>query len=290
MTAVKRFKNADGKMMYLMFCGIISFIILSQFSYPLHRPYATSLLMLMFAVILTGRETKKEIRIPKWLNLLILLISLFVVRVQFARAVGNYHISSALHDQAINRFPKMLQDLRKAENDYYSIDNTGTPINWYKGFAHYYTGSDSSLYYFKLAEDQNPFHLQILSDIGASYENLGDHAKAMAYFNKVISITPLFPSAHLNLAIAQYNLGSLDSALMNINQSHVGSEYERKVLITILSSTAKQISDTISDKNLKGCLDRFSQIDSILIKSNKLALKDKLQFRQLLLKKCSEMN
>jgi O-antigen ligase len=283
--AAKRFREEDGQTIYFMFCGVISFFILALFSYPMHRPYAVALLMLMFFLIL-NKGSERLFEVPKWGSALLLLLSLFMVRVQFARALGNYHMNSALHEQAINRFPKMLKELRLAENDYYQIDNTGTPINWYKGFAHYYTGSDSAIYYFKLAEDQNPYHLQILSDLGASYENHGEHAKAITYFNKVVAITPLFPSAHLNLAIAQYNLGALDSALAQINSSKVGSEYEQKVLITILSSYAKQMSDSASDIVIKQCLAQISMVDSTLLKINKLALRDNLYFRQVLLNEC----
>ncbi len=241
LVARKNFKDPEnGKILYLMFSGIVCILILSFFGYPLHRPFTVSLLILMFGIILSLNKDVKVVNLTRLPVLIVLVLSLINFRVLIARESGAAHMSKALHEQSKGRFPNMLKELRMIDTEYYSIDNTGTPVNWYKGFAHHYSGMDSSLYYFELAEHQNPFHIQVLSDIGASFENNGEHEKAIEYFLRVLKITPGFDDARLNLAVAYFNSGKVEDALRNINLVRRNSDYKDKVLEAILNSNQRK--------------------------------------------------
>src|SRR5204862_1478719 len=72
--------------------------------------------------------------------------------------------------------------------------------------------------YFIQAGDINPYHIQVLSDIGASYENEGNHALAEQYLMRALNITPLFPYAVENLATVYYNKGDIERAYAIIHR------------------------------------------------------------------------
>lgn len=285
--AVKQFKGHDGRLAFLMFCGVICFIILSSFGYPAHRPYSLVLLMMTVAAILNNTQVNKSFSVSKFILIAVLAFSLVTLKFLFERTSGAYHMYRALQNQSKGYFPMMLKELNLADNNYYSIDNTGTPLNWYKGFAHFYSGSDSSLYYFKLAEFQNPFHVQVLSDLGASYENEGDHLKAIAYFKRVLAITPRYKEARLNLAVAQFNSTKFEDALATINLMHVESEYEQKVRDAILVSFVKDLSMKSTNEKQKKCLDQLSENKLQLLKLNDECLKKNVYFRIYFLNFCN---
>lgn len=277
--AVKQFKEKDGRIAFLMFSGVLCFLILSSFGYPGHRPYSLVLLMLMFAVIINNSQVNKLISVSKLILISVLAFSLLTFKFLIERTSGAYHTYRALYDQSKGYWPTMLKELNLAQNNYYTIDNTGTPLNWYKGFAHFYSGSDSSLYYFQLAESQNPFHIQVLSDLGASYENIGEHLKAIAYFKRVLGITPRYKEARLNLAVAQFNSNKFEDALSTINLMNVESEYEQKVRYAILVSYVKDLSAKSTNEKEKKCLDELSENKTQLLKLNDECIKKNVYFR-----------
>lgn len=266
-TAGRNFrKNRDGTF-YLFFCGILSFLLLSFFGYPAHRPYSVFLLVLMLALIFDGDKKQGT----RWPVFLVLGISLFIFRFLIIRSSAALHVSNALTEQSKGRFGKMLKELNYFEVDRYPVDNTGTPINWYKGFAHFYLGSiDSSLYYFQKAEKQNPYHVQVLSDIGASYENKAEHEIALAYLDKALKIIPRFKEAKMNYAIAKFNLGEIDTAAEKINQVLIneGDRNETMILQTIFSSYVNKQIGQLTDSTYSKCLKELSENQSKLIKFN----------------------
>ncbi len=256
----KKLRSENGKSVFFMLCGIFCFLILSFLGYPLHRPYAFFLVTLMLVVILKDTNESKSFSVSRLLILIFLFINIFSLRVLLARQSGSFHMNNALSFQSRGRFENMLKEVRLAENDYYQLDNTATPLNWYKGFANYYIGTDSSLYYFELAEKINPYHVQVLSDIGASLENKGEHEKAISYLNRAIAITPRFKQARLNLAIAYFNTDKIDNAFASINTIIITGEnvYELKVLQTILSAYVMRKAEHSNDLQVKQCLTELS--------------------------------
>ena len=283
-----KIRSENGKPVFFMLCGIFCFLILSFLGYPLHRPYAFFLVTIMLVVVLQESKESKSVSVSRILILIFLLVNIFSLRVLLARQSGSLHINNALSFQSRGRFENMLKEVRLAENDYYQLDNTVTPLNWYKGFAHYYMGTDSSLYYFELAEKLNPYHVQVLSDIGASLENKGEHEKAISYLNRAIAITPRFKQARLNLAIAYFNTDKIDDAFASINQITITGEnaYELKVLQTILTSHVMRKAERSKDLQEKQCLTELILDKKKLVKLFEEGFDQKGVFDSLLTKYC----
>ncbi len=269
------------KTAFLMLTGLIFMAILSFFGYPFHRPFTSVLCMLLCLFILEfsnrSFKQKKLTGLPP--VILLLLLSIVSLNVSAHRLSGEYYMTKALQNQSNGNFGGMLRMLRKAENKYYELDNSSTPLDWYKGFAMFYSGNDSALYYYQQAELKNPYHVQTLSDIGALLENQGKHEEAITYFNRVISFVPKYYQAHYNLAVAYFNSGKPADALREINaRTNIGNEYQN-TLDVILARNA-----TIAADSCGGSSSDVSLLsDKLLLrKINTLAIENKLGFGNLL--------
>ncbi|TAH42307.1 MAG: hypothetical protein EYC69_05955 [Bacteroidetes bacterium] len=286
--AWKKRKTETGKINIIFITSILGFLIMALFGYPYHRPLSITLLILIFASVLSTGESKGS----KWPVYFALLLSIVFLRFLLIKYSNTEHMANALLLQSKGRFEPMLKELRQIDIKHYSIDGTGTPINWYIGFANFYSGGDSALHYFMEAEKQNPYHVQILSDIGASYENLGNHHKALEYLNRAIAITPRFREARLNCSIAYFNMGELEKALENINVISINpsSENECVILQTIFSKYVIQESNFKQNSVYLQCLNRLTQNNAELLKLNIECSKNNLNFIALLNSHCGNLN
>jgi tetratricopeptide (TPR) repeat protein len=180
----------------------------------------------------------------------------------------------------------MLTSVNAAEDTYFKIDLTGTPLDWYRGFAMNYMGSDSALYYFRLAETQNPYHVQVISDIGATLENKGKHEEAISYLKRALNIIPRYREAHYNLAIAYYNTKRPADALTEINQSYAVSDEYRIALEAILVMNAESLRDSLPMNESKIQLEKFISDIKVLKDIHKISMDRNLSFTRLLKDSC----
>lgn len=198
-----------------LIAGIFAFLLLCCFSYPLHRPFSTVLFSFMLVALTASEETEENTTFKNkvWLffsGMIIPAISLVIIYHQIA---GEYHMCKAINHQRYGRMDKMEKEIELAENDFYKVDDRGTPLNWYRGFALFHSGKPEEAWpFFLAAEKQNPYHIQVLSDIGAMYENKGDHENASVYFKKALNIVPLHNESQYNLAVSLFNSGKIKEA------------------------------------------------------------------------------
>jgi len=187
----------------------------------------------------------------------IICLSIYSLYVFAERAKGEYSMYKAFKEQARGRFQRMYAEVNRAENTYFELDLTATPLDWYRGFALNYLGSDSALYYFKKAELKNPFHIQLLSDIGATLENHQQHEDAIQYLQRALKIIPVFPEAHYNLAIAYYNTNKFPSALNEIDQVVLLTEDYQRSVDAIIRKNAELLYDSLKQDNQKERLNYY---------------------------------
>jgi O-antigen ligase len=278
--------HRDRKIVLVMAVSLIAFFIMSAFGYPMHRPYTVFLLMLVCLFITEVTKSKNPDRqissaiIPA----VLLVISLMSLNVFINRLTGEFFMDKALNYQAKGNFSGMLRMVRKAENRYFTLDPSSTPLDWYKGFSMYYSGNDSAYYYFQRSETINPYHVQTLSDIGALLENQGRHKEAIEYFNRITAIIPGYYEAHFNLAVAYYNLNQYEKALHHINVKPGIDETYLNTLDAILNVNGKMIADSC-DKY--GNANRIFSDKNLLREINRLARINKSGFRDVL---CDSMS
>lgn len=216
-----QFKKAVGTqdkiLSICMGAGIIFFIVISFFGFPLYRSYTPLLFALTLSVILSIR-LKQEDQPAGFQNAFpvfapVALFGLFSLYATYQRYEGEKYMAMALNEQSRSHFERMNKLVSAADNFFFPVDLTSTPLSWYKGFSFFYSQQvDSALIYFHQAELQSPYHLQVLNDLGACYENKGEHEKALGYFDKALKITPMYEQTMLNKIVSLYNSGRIEEA------------------------------------------------------------------------------
>lgn len=75
---------------------------------------------------------------------------------------------------------------------------------------------------FETLAEKNPNNAQIFNDLAATYNNMGEHERALAAVNhiiKEIKDKSAFAAAYYNAGVARESLGEFDKALINYNKA-----------------------------------------------------------------------
>ncbi len=187
--------------------SLLAFFLLCNLSYPAHRVFSATLAGIHIALLLPVGQHNHRSRfgISRWIYGILLVVSLCLLRFGYLRMRSDSRLSAGLSMQAAGNFQGMLRALSGCDKTVYPLDHTGTPVSWYQGFAHFYSGrSDSALWYFRDAEKRNPFHVQILSDMGACYLNAGQPDSGEVYIARALQIIPDYQEALFNYSVIAY--------------------------------------------------------------------------------------
>lgn len=260
--AVKIIKSSPNKedkwLALLMLFGITGFMIISFFSFTKERIFPMILVMTMIAVLLSKYNSLFPFRssVPKnifrTIIVFFILISCVSIVLGCKRIIGEIHLRKALQAQQEHNWKKMIQEIDKSYSYFFPIDFTSTPPYWYRGFANYYSKNlDNAFEDFKKAEKVNPYHIQLLNDIGTCYELKGDHSNAIKYYQRALNIHATFHDALLNLCAAYFNSGQIEEASNMIDSGKVKN---RDFLIAVLSAKANKISSSQENLPVKNYL------------------------------------
>ncbi len=206
-------------LMLLMLAGVSAFSVDALFAYPASLFYPFILFILMLGIINstyvklfhqpTNTPSNNTVSFY-WGAFILSLFSFFIIAKRFN---GEGHLFKVLVAQHRTKWQEMISESLKAESWFYSVDNSGTPLKWYEGLGFFYQGDlNTAAEQFRLAEAHNPYHIQLLNDIGSGYEKQGDHFTAIQYFNRALSINNYYPDALLNASAAFYNMNLPDSS------------------------------------------------------------------------------
>ena len=236
-------------------CAIISFCVLSCFAFPRSKMVPMILLMLFFATISSlSIRNSPIIRIPRFLMLCLVCISAFSVYAIGIHLNGEVHLARGLVAQSSHDLQRMSREMKKAENYFFPLDGTNTPIEWYKGMSAFYMNDPvTAKEYFLRAEKINPYHMRLLNDLGTCYEQTGDRIAALDFYKRALNLTPEFVESLLNISATYYNLKQYDSAYAYIERasqlekSYVDLKNYQTYLNAILLARLQSIKNSVSD-------------------------------------------
>jgi O-antigen ligase/lipoprotein NlpI len=252
--------SASEKLFYLLiFSGIISFCVISLFSFPKERiEQNTFLIFIIVPVVLKYHKIKgvnqKKKSSDSGITLLVSL--LFFITICFSLFLGTERIKSDVHVlkalSAKNKanWREVINQVNKAKSPYYTMDPMSTPLLWYRGTANFNLGNQNEAFKdFKSAYEINPYHIHILNNLGTCYELNKDHNAAIEYFNKALAINPTLEDAILNLSAAYFNSGKIDSAYQTIRKCDIHTTNERyktsvPVIVTAKFQLIKRLTET----------------------------------------------
>lgn len=283
---IRNAKNSKQKMLlFFSIAAIISFMLLSLFSYPKERFFTMMMLLVIGALIISSESKEKsEIHIKTKSVLLMCLIMLSAISIiHFMRYRSEVYLFKAMQQQKKSYFRSMQNDLIKAESVFHIVDLSGTPLSWHSGQSYYYQGNHKLAFNKYLqASLENPYHMQVLNDLGALYEEQGNHSAALSYFNRVFDINPDFPDTKMNMVAYYFNTGHVEKAydVLNKHRYKHSPKWKDNMKIVLLAKAEKFVQ-TNQDTALADLLNKkLSKNKNFLLTMLAEAQKDSIRFEE----------
>ena len=226
----KNRKEEDGIFYSLLFSGFLGFGFISFLDFPLERFSHNIIFFTLASFIIAGKIKATKTKIPTGFKFLLIAVSCFCVYVASIRYQGEIHAANAIHYKSKGNWNYVIKAIDKAYNPtYYEMENTSTPLLWYRGVAYFNQQKyDLALKDFQAAYEVNPYHVHVLNNLATSYEMRGNHKKAKEFYVKVFDVCPTFKETRVNLAAILYNEKKYVEALDVILQSKVDPYWKRK--------------------------------------------------------------
>jgi len=285
-------QNLNSKRIcYLMFMGLISYVLCSSFSFPKERIEHLILLTFIIAPIIIEYN---QIKTTKAVNPQLItaglpilgLVLVLSIAVGIKRINAEYHVSQALQSREKGDWNAMIEHCSLAESAFYRMDPASTPISWYTGLANYNVGKQEEAFLqFQNAYEIHPYHIHVLNNLGTSYEILGNHQQAINYYTKAVKISPYFEEALLNLSVVSYKQGNKDEAYEYIRKVDVKStnpKFRSIVNIMIIPAT-EQMIQTVEEQVLKMTIARILNSDEWMYDIHSKSVENDRTFRKQLL-------
>ncbi|CAM3493522.1 O-antigen ligase [Flavobacterium longum] len=279
---IKRAGNKDEKWLSVsLFSGVVGFVFIAFFDFPMERIEHLVLLMLLFALIVHRYETigGNSLAVPVGKTALVFFVvcsacfSLYVAGTRFVAEKNVYKLQAARRDGYSQEALKFATD---AESSLYQIDSKTIPMQWYKGVAEFsirqYAESQAS---FENAYRLTPYNIHAMNNLASCYEVNGSRKKAIALYGKALRISPLFEEARLNLAAVYFNDKQFEKAFETIDSCATTSKDPKykMFLPPILKAKAALLAEKLSavSPDKKGTilnLPDYSQIYFVSKKNN----------------------
>lgn len=259
----KNRNKEDGVFYSLLFSTFLGFGFISLFDFPLERFSHMIIFCVLASFVIAARVKDTNIKTPGWFKILLIMISFFSVYVASIRYTGEMHATNAINFKEKGRWNYVVKAIDKAYNkDYYEMENTSTPLLWYRGVAYFNQKRyDLAFQDFKASYGVNPYHVHVLNNLATSYQIKGDSKKAKQYYQEVFKVNHTFKEARVNLAAILFNEKRYEQALDVILQSEDWGYWHRKnenfqdnydlYLKTIVNSWTNSIYDNANGKQRK---------------------------------------
>lgn len=260
-------ENKHEKLFYfLALYAYTGYLIYSCLSFPKERIEHQIILAFIFSIVVIStskRAPQAQNNESTFLFFLIpfILISGYALKVGISRFKSETHLRKAYAARANGAWQNTINEIEKAETEYYNIDPMCTPLRWYSGSAHYNLGNQELAFAdFNKAYQVNPNHVHVLNNLATSYEIKGDHNSAIVLYKQALKISPNFKDAQYNLSATYFNAGKKQDAFQQFEQIEVDTtniKY-KQMLNLILCQEVIRLSDSITFDPLKNMLKAIS--------------------------------
>ncbi len=245
---VKLLNHTDGeKRNYAMatIFGLVAFAVYGLGEFPIERPVAVGLLVLLAAEALRlGEEeqiTKKELfsLSPALLNTLVIVLAIFSLWVANKRIEGEKQADKAVNAYMKRNANNMLRYGEAAQNRFFALDIYNTPMNYFTGLGHLANQRlPQAEIEFKAALEVNPYHINTIKQLGDCYKFQGRFDDAIVRYDEALAISPMFYMASLGKAEIYLSQKKIEKALIALNFVSYSVTYpkHRQVGLAILQA------------------------------------------------------
>ncbi len=259
-------ENANEKLFYfLALYAYVGYLIYSCLSFPKERIEHQLILAFIFSIAiinsLKSGSTSQNKNSAFLVFIPLILISGYALKIGMSRFISETHLQKAYTARANGAWQNTIDEIDKAENEYYNIDPMCTPLRWYSGSAHYNLGNQELAFAdFYKAYQVNPNHVHVLNNLATAYEIKGDHSNAIAFYKSALTISPGFEEAQFNLSATYFNAGKKQEAFLQFEQISIDTNNVKykQMLNLIVCQEVIRLSDSITCDPLKNMLKAIS--------------------------------
>ncbi len=202
----------------LMSGGVVSYLTVSMFSFPLERINQQVYLALMLAGILAlyhGLRKHRPQRINRWAVLFpVAVVLVFSISYSISEIKLEKEVKLARQAQFHSDWKTMLVHARRIPTTFRNIDSEAVPVAWYKALALANMNQPrKALAFYQQAVKQHPTRVMVLNNLGKTYIDLGDVANGQLVLQQALDILPDYTVALINLSASYYQQGDYQKAL-----------------------------------------------------------------------------
>lgn len=232
------YKKKDLQILILL-SGLIGYLVISFFDFPKERFEHLILLGVIIANLYSKSSTNDNIKIPTNYSpsffLIIPILLCFNLLVAKKRLDGEKNAYQMFQAFKKNDFERVIYYGKKSKSNFYSIDGTSIPLDWYIGMSEYYLKINNlGLKSLENAYKLSPFNLHVINNLATTYEGLGNHEMAKKMFLETIQLCSFFEDPKFNLSVIYTNEYKFNEALLLMHSIKLDTS-KRNTFIKIIN-------------------------------------------------------
>jgi O-antigen ligase len=249
------------------FAGLLAFAALCLFSYPLHREVTLTLFAVHLSALIMFRKSESSNSF-QWSSKWIFISGLFLLTafIFYLRLRCEYHLGQGMAAQLRKQHDRAKKEYGLSNSLFYSMDENGTPLEWYEGNACFRKGkSGEAVEILERGRARNPYHVRLLNDLGTAYEQTGRHDSAISCYKTALVFCPGLIETRLNLAASCYNAGKLEGAygaLAGLDRTYKLKGRDKDNFLQFRSVILNELisSDTLIKENFMNSFDNGNAV------------------------------
>lgn len=267
---------------FLLFIGILIYLVIAFFSFPKERIEHSLLLMLFFAFVVS--KTLKVKKTGSSLGTSIVLSTILLISCGYSafwgyeRLAADFHMRNVVEAKRNESWQRVLRETKKIEREAYEFASNGTPVSWFKGTAQMQLGLQEEAHRsFLEAYKRHPTHIYTLNNLATTYFMQGRVDSAILFYQKTNRINPVYEDPIINLSVVYFNNGEHERAWESISRIPIHSQHPKykQYANVILESKFKVMVNKVEESIDQSKLQAFLSNDpfiyfTIYVKSVKL--------------------
>ncbi len=278
----------------LMYFGIISYLVISFFSFPKERiEILTVLHIILAAVISLYHTTFKKNRssldsggFKYSIPVLILLLAMIVLTT--IKLNAKIHMEKAKYYKNKKMYYLTIRELSKGYTIFTNVDETGYPLLGVRGIAYFELGHyRAALSDYISASKASPYNISVLHNLAFAYGKTGDINKSENILLKTLEFCPNYEKGVFNLCAIYLNSNRIEDAyeLINTIKPNINKQKHNEILMTILQYKANKLISSLNERKIINVLRKKSKIQKWIKRIHRRSvIKNNTFEKQLLLK------
>lgn len=278
----------------LMYLGIISYLIISFFSFPKERIEIMTVMHIILAIIVcvyhttfkTTRSSSKPGVFKYSIPVSIILLAMIILTTYKLNA--KIHMEKAKFYKNNKMYYSTISQISKGYTMFTNVDETGYPLLGIRGIAHFELGHyKAALKDYIKASKANPYNISVLHNLALTYGKTGDIKKSENILLNTLEFCPNYENGVINLCVLYINSKRIEEAyeLINTIKPKTNKQKYNEILMTILKYKADKLISNLDERKVINVLRKKSKIQKWIRRVHQRALIKNITFeKQLLLK------